>query len=69
MLAALALIDDAMDLADSLDDDPHTDPNQHFAEVGCLICRDTLVRIRAAVADQAGFDLALWKIELGAVDL
>ena len=77
MLEALALLDDrladygddTMDLADSLDDEPHSDPNRHYREVGCLICRDTLVRIRAAVADQAGFDMALWRIELGVVDL
>lgn len=76
MLTALDLLDDrltgwddTMDLADSLDDEPHSDPNRHYREVGCLICRDTLVRIRATVVAEAGFDMALWRIELGVVDL
>ena len=76
MLAALDLLDDrltdygddTMDLADSLDDEPHSDPNRHYREVGCLICRDTLVRIRATAVQQALFDFALWKHELGVVE-
>ena len=61
--------DGLMDLADAVqdgDDDEHADPNLHHTETGCLICRDTLVRIRAHVALMAGFDWRLWQLELGA---